>query len=384
MKFVSIVLFYVVSTLASSVVAQCIDDKSTKTIVKNVNSLLDEILTNNDAIPGISLNIQFANKCNNLNFVKGVIDLGSSQKLTADHAFRIASNTKTYTAAAVLKLSEIGLLDIDMPIGHYLPKNLMKIVNQYNTLLTDRTVRSILNHTSGLPEHTRDKRYFESIFKNPNYQWTAQEQVSLLATYKLPLANANSAFSYSDTGYILLGEAIQHITQKSLAASFHSLLNFKDLNINQTWHETFEIQPKDVAGRVHQYYDKKDTFAWHPSLDLYGGGGLVATSEDLSDFLRHLMNGDVFANAKTLELMKEIPIVSENVQYSMGLFKKTFSGVAFWGHTGFWNTFSFYSPEKQITLSGSILQKKAIKGTELANNVYKIIQDNLKKNAIAN
>jgi D-alanyl-D-alanine carboxypeptidase len=365
--------------ISSFVNAQCIDDKSAAAIRQNVDKLLNDVMDNNHGIPGISLNIQMGSKCKNFNFVKGDIAFDSEVKLKPSHAFRIASNTKTYTAATVLRLYELGLLDIELPIGNYLPNKFIKLLKQYDATFTNRTVRSILNHTSGLAEHTRDKRYFEHIFKSPNYHWTAEEQVQLLIKYDLPLASANSKFSYSDTGYILLGEAIQHITKQSLAESFRTYLSFERLNINESWHEIFEKQPQQVSGRVHQYYGEKDTFGWSASLDLYGGGGLVTTSEDLSDFLNNLMNGHVFEQAKTLELMKTVPPVSKDVQYSMGLFKKIFNGVEFWGHTGFWNTFSFYSSEQQITISGAILQKEAIKGTELVSKVHKIIIESTNK-----
>ena len=108
-----------------------------------------------------------------------------------------------------------------------------------------------------------------------------------------------SFFSYSDTGYILVGNIIERITGKSLAASVRQWLNFEKLGIKQTYWERFEKAPVD-QNRAHQFYESIDTYNWNPAIDLYGGGGLVATPADVALFFNKLLTGQVFKNADTL------------------------------------------------------------------------------------
>ena len=69
------------------------------------------------------------------------------------------------------------------------------------------------------------------------------------------------------------------------------------------------IQAADIglpgAGpRAHQYYGEHDATGWHPSMDLYGGGGLLADARDLGRFLRLLMAGKVYEDEATLAALR--------------------------------------------------------------------------------
>ena len=65
------------------------------------------------------------------------------------------------------------------------------------------------------------------------------------------------------------------------------------LGLDATWWERDEIAPTTAGPRAHQYYLDFDTTNWNPSLDLYGGGGLLTDADDLGIFLRALLAGRV-------------------------------------------------------------------------------------------
>src|SRR5919199_3677149 len=77
----------------------------------------------------------------------GVADVTSGRPVTPDMRHRVGSITKTFTAAAVLQQVERGQLQLDAPIGHYLPR--LVPGERGDTI----TVRMLLNHTSGLAEY---------------------------------------------------------------------------------------------------------------------------------------------------------------------------------------------------------------------------------------
>jgi len=377
-------IFLVVFSTLSFADNRCLADKKANELQRNLNKFVAKTIEKNPEIPGINLHVQSIDLCFEANIANGVSDRKTGTKLLTNHAFRIASNTKTYTAATVLRLAEEGAINIDLSIDKYLPSHFTRVLKNGGYQLNTMSVRNILNHMSGLPDHTHDKRYFESIKKNPTHQWTALEQVSLLVKYQMAVGFAAQNFAYSDTGYILLATAIEHVTGMTMSSAFRHYLKFNHLGIDNTWHETKEPQPSTVAGRIHQYFDKMDTYDWHPSLDLHGGGGLVATAEDMSIFLRALMTNQIFEEPKTLQIMKTVLPRANIMNYGMGIFSKKMSDHVVWGHTGFWNTFSFYLAELDIVISGSIAQNNTIKGSIFTSEVLAVLINTLDETHLKN
>ena len=103
-----------------------------------------------------------------------------------------------------------------------------------------------------------------------------------------PVGKPGELYSYSDTGYVLVGNIIERITHKTLPASVRQYINFEKLGLRQTYWEKYERQPTTV-NRAHQYFQGKDTYSWNPTMDMYGGGGLVACWVLLSVFCRSMV-----------------------------------------------------------------------------------------------
>jgi len=255
--------------------------------------------------------------------------------LTADHTFRIASNTKTYVAAGALRLVEIGKLRLADTLAERLPDHYRELLGQDGYDLQAMTVAQLLSHTSGMFEHPADPRYAEAILADPQHHWTAREQVELCVAWGDPVAQPGEEYVYSDTGYI--------------------------------------TEPGTAGPRAHQYYGPYDTTDWHPSLDLYGGGGLLTSAGDLAWFLRRLLAAEVFEQAETLEQMTG----RGKLPYRLGLMREEMAGHLAWGHTGFWNTFAFHLPTLDLTVAGAVLDHHAGRGQELARRlVIEVMADN--------
>lgn len=77
----------------------------------------------------------------------GVADVATGRPVTADMRHRVGSVTKTFTAAAVLRQAESGRVDLDAPVGRYLPE---LVPGERGEAIT---VRMLLGHTSGLAEY---------------------------------------------------------------------------------------------------------------------------------------------------------------------------------------------------------------------------------------
>lgn len=128
----------------------------------------------------------------------GAADLEQGTVLTPRHRFRVASHSKSFTAAAVLKLREQGRLRLDDPIGYVL-KGLHKQV-------AAATWSQLLSHSAGLVRDGADS----GQWSDRRAFLTEGELLAELAAG--PTIEVNSRFKYSNHGYGLVGLAIAAIT----------------------------------------------------------------------------------------------------------------------------------------------------------------------------
>ncbi len=282
----------------------------------------------------------------------GMADPATGRRLTADTPMRIASNTKTFVAATVLRLWEQGKIDLDAPIGPLISPALDAKLRGDGYDTARITVRHLLSHSGGLYDHGSDKRFEEAMHKDPAHKWTRETQIGLLVEWSDPLSAPGTAFSYSDDDYILLGDMIERITGKSLAAAVREQLKLDTLGLTSTYWEVYEQPRRGAVPRAHQFLGGEDVTAVDASFDLYGGGGIVTSPRDLAHFFKALFEGRIFARPRTLQVMLTEGKHKDADIYRFGIFvRHTPMGDVYW-HSGFWGTWAGYSPETGIAVAG--------------------------------
>jgi CubicO group peptidase (beta-lactamase class C family) len=131
----------------------------------------------------------------------GHADLDTQERLTPRHRFRIASHSKSFTSAGVMKLREARKLRLDDTIGQY--------VMELHPQVAQTTIAQLLSHSAGLTRDGIDSGQFIDI-----RPYLAKKE--LLAELKQPTAiEPNTRFKYSNHGYGLLGLLIEAITGES-------------------------------------------------------------------------------------------------------------------------------------------------------------------------
>src|SRR6266446_6326232 len=121
-----------------------------------------------------------------------------------DTRFRVGSVTKQFTATLVLQLVEEGKIKLDGKIGDYLA--------DYRKDTGGRiTIHQLLNHTSGIPDYTHRPDFSADISRNP---YRVTDFVKKFASGDLEF-EPGSKFSYSNSGYSVLGAIIEKVTGKS-------------------------------------------------------------------------------------------------------------------------------------------------------------------------
>ena len=319
-----------------------------------LQTLLERWVDDTPAIPGLLAYVAAPRLGLEWSGAAGVAERTSGEPLVPGAAFRIASNTKTFTAAAILRLAEDGNLDLDQPAGELLPIEYVDLLRAGGYDPDAILVRHLLLHTSGLYDYASDPTFLETVFADPAKRWTRLEQVRFAMEHGQPYGAPGETWSYSDTGYVLLGEIIERLTSKPLGASYRDLLDFARLGLTHTYLEREEVVPAGIPQQAHQYDGDLDaTVMLDPSVDLYGGGGLVSTVEDLGRFYRALIRGEIFHNPATLETMLAIPPTNEKVGQAMGLFRLELGDQTCWGHGGYWGSGALNCPALDFTLAFS-------------------------------
>jgi CubicO group peptidase (beta-lactamase class C family) len=136
-------------------------------------------------------------------FAFGQANLATGERLTPRHRFRIASHSKSFTAAGIMKLREQRKLRLDDPAGLYI-KGLHPQVAQ-------TTIAQLLSHSAGLTRDGADAGQF--LDRRPYL--SAKELVAELQM--APAIAPNTRFKYSNHGFGLLGLVIEAITREPYA-----------------------------------------------------------------------------------------------------------------------------------------------------------------------
>lgn len=270
-------------------------DQNSDPVMSAVDNLLHGLVEGKKA-PSVQY-IIFDRKQIIHHFIDGLADIKNKQKITELTTYHAYSVTKTFTAAAILQLAEKGKLQIDEPVKKYFPEF------PYNTAIT---VRHLLTHTAGIPsplplswihlpkDHASFDRdqYFNAVFLRHN-----RTQCS-----------PNEKFSYSNLGYVLLGQLIekmtgisyeQYITEnvlQPLGLSSHEL-GFSITGsgtLAKGYHQRFSFSNALLSFLIDKaaFMDKAEG-NWKPFRDFYVNGaaygGLMGSVMAFTRYLRELL-----------------------------------------------------------------------------------------------
>lgn len=338
---------------------------TTKTVSYDTNpsvqlqKILDEERANTDnEVVGLSLTVISPKLGIDFSGATGYDNIEKNSVLDPEQPFRIASLTKVFVATAILRLREKGLLSIEDPISKHISKAHIDILKNGGYDPDKITIRHCLTHSSGLYDYAEGgPEYIEEASKDPTKRWTRTEQIQFAMDHGKPHAAPGEEEHYSDTGFVLLGEIIEQRTNGGLAQGLRSLLKFDELGMSATYLESLEKKPEGHKPVVKRYMGELDATNWDNSIDLYGGGGLVSTTRDLSVFLQSLFNGNIYEKEDTLPVMllkKEYERTGKNLptaRLGFGSIVVKETGLELYLHSGFWGTLFIHIPEYNCSIA---------------------------------
>ncbi|MGE7592998.1 serine hydrolase domain-containing protein [Peribacillus frigoritolerans] len=264
-------------------------------------------------------------------YAAGIADLSTKKPMKTDFRFRIGSVTKTFTATVVLQLAGENRLNLDDSIEKWLPGVIQG--NGYDD--KQITIRQLLNHTSGIAEYTRSKD-FDMMDTKKSY--TVDELVKMGISLPPEFA-PGKGWSYSNTGYVVLGILIEKVTGNNYAEEIENRI-IEPLELSNTFLPgNSSVIPGTKHARGYIQLDGaselKDVTYYNPSMGS-SAGDMISTADDLNKFFSYLLGGKLLKEQQLKQMLTAVPTgTAELGEYGLGIFKtKLPNGVSIWGHGG--------------------------------------------------
>jgi CubicO group peptidase (beta-lactamase class C family) len=271
----------------------------------------------------------------------GMTDQESATAAAQRSVLQIASVTKQFTAAAILRLAERGTLTLDDRIEKFVPA--------FNPRGATITLRQLLSHTSGLR-----REWFP-----PGPPWpdltapvTREQIITALNSGQLLDFQPGTKWSYSNGGYMLLGLAIESITGQSFADFIHHELALPLGLIDTGVCGTSNLPLPEGYGLPNGTWMRVP--ALHTSVVL-SAGGLCSTASDLARWSHLLATGQAMLPDSYATMITPAPLANKTVvSYGLGLGLQKMLGHPAVSHDGAINgfqSFLLYFPDQDIAIA---------------------------------
>ncbi len=356
--FIRTLIFFSVLLVESACVSHQYFSPTEKSLSKSQLELaLESLKAESPSAPGFAIAVVENEEVSSAAI--GVAD-PTGRPMTADTPVRIASITKTFVAAAILRLWEDGRVDLDDPIRGLISPEYDRLLRSDNYETDRMTIRHLLMHSSGLNDHSGTAAFEEAAFSDPTRKWSKADQIQILISETERMSEPGEAFHYSDTGYVLLGDVLERLTDLSLGQAVPRLNRLDEIGLeNIRWEGDPDTRSRS-PDRAHQYISGVDTFGINGSVDAFGGGGIIASVENVARYYSALFSGRIFRSKETLEHMLSAPGHPEDSPYRMGLFVRRIGDKEVFAHGGFWGTDVMVLRDSGIVISGVTLEQGAV------------------------
>jgi beta-N-acetylhexosaminidase len=281
---------------------------------------------------------------------------GEPRETDTNSIYDVASLTKPIvTTTALMMLVQQHRLDMDLPVGSYLPDFAASAQSDPDpSWRAQVTVRMLLLHDSGLPGH-RD------FYKEAKGHDAILSRVVAEALIHKP----GTQVEYSDLGFILLGEIVERLTGQALDA-FAKQKIFAPLGMDRSLFNPPRSLRKNIAPTENDSTYRKrlirgevhDENAWAMG-GIAGHAGLFSTAPDVAAFAQMILNGGMYAHERllarsTIQQFTARETIGDSaralgwdVPAEPSSSGRYFSPKSF-GHTGFTGTSLWIDPERKL------------------------------------
>lgn len=218
----------------------------------------------------------------------GIANLEKNQPVNENTIYHWASNTKPFTAIAIMQLRDRGLLKLDDPAIRYLPE--LKAVHDPFGSMQDITIRHLLNHSAGFRGSTFP--YKKGKDWEP-FEPQRYAQVEAMLPFTEILFKPGSKFSYSNLGIVFLGQIIERLT----GDDYEVYVDKNILRPLEMYRSYFDATPYHLLKyRSHSYYienGKRTTGRFDADSGItVSNSGLNSPLPDMIEYLNFLIGDE--------------------------------------------------------------------------------------------
>ncbi len=293
---------------------------------------------------------------------------GAAGNLQPDQRYFIASVTKLYVTAVVLRLRQEGRIGLDDPMSRYLPADLIRGLHVMGGVdrSAEITVRQLISNTSGITDYFFGKgpdgvRSADALLGGQDEAWPLERIVERVRTLKPRfLPGQRGKVHYSDTNYELLGHVIEAVTGQKIADVFRELI-FDELGLR----DTYAFADPEDRTPAPMFYQDKAVHMPRYIASITPEGGIVSTAAEVMTFLKAFFAGRFFPRETVQELKQWNRIYFPGqFDFGIGLEKQWVPWVmsplnpigellGFWGQSG---AFAFHNPQRDLYFTGTVNQ----------------------------
>jgi len=245
-----------------------------------------------------------------------------------DTKFRIASITKPFTAMVILKLVEEGKISLESKLSDYLPYYRKDTGSKI-------TIHQLLTHTAGVLDYHDIPTFFKEESRNTH---KPKDFILKFCSHD-PIFEPGEKYSYSSSGYFILGAIIEEVTGKPYAEALRE--NILDpLGLKNTCYDDMEIMVLNrAAGYAKKGMGYKIPLHYDMSIQ-YASGSLYSTAQDMYILDRALSENKLFSKVTYDLMFTSHAKLNAESSYGYGWeIGKTQFGQQTIGHTGSLKTF---------------------------------------------
>ncbi|WP_082232088.1 serine hydrolase domain-containing protein [Halobacillus massiliensis] len=283
--------------------------------------------------------------------------ISGAGNLNANTPYFIASVTKLYVTAVLMKLKSENRLHLNDKISKYISQDILDglHVRKGVDYSKEITVKQLMANTSGIPDYFTGAAVAELI-KGKDQCWDFDRVMNAAKKRRAKFPPGQKA-QYSDTNYRLLGRMIETITNENISTVFKEYI-FEPLHLKETY---VYDDPTDL--RPAPLYVKNNELHLPKYMASVGSeGGIVSTAKETMTFLKAFMNGRFFPQEDFSQLMDWKLLFRPGVFYygvgltSQPMSSKDLKGGGLIGHWGQSGAFAFYHEPSDLYFSGTINQ----------------------------
>ncbi|WP_088331877.1 serine hydrolase [Lacimicrobium sp. SS2-24] len=300
---------------------------------------LDESFKRLKGVPGVAIAVDTPDQ-GNIFAGTGTGNTQTGEAVQAQQRFRVASISKFYTAALVMKLQELGYLQIDDLVSQHL---VVPGLPHGDSM----TIRQLMDHSAGVYDHINGTNDFWSIALADPYKVWSDNEIMQYAVDNGPVHTPGSQYSYSNTGSYLLGLVVESVTGMPLssALSFHML---EPLQLTQSFMDDWS----NPGSPISQLAENDRAYEFHKT-GIMAAGAVVANSGDVASMARGVLGGQYLSTTSVTQMTSPS---ANNSGYGLStyIWDAATYGYLHYGHTGTlsgYKSIVMYVPEFDVSIA---------------------------------